>query len=183
MIEPDGIGVVSFTGTPFKQKVNNRLFISGDVDILVTAYDRVDGNVSSRKLGLYRAGYQVLKEDGSAVEGFDPAMMNIEFNRLPPDDSSVFLVYAEGSGVSAYGHRRNSNTSSRTGPRRRSERRVAAHIRARAGQLHHKSDSRRFRRQSGIRQINRSSNNNSEMSRPFQPLDGSVNISLSISHH
>ncbi|HKS40849.1 MAG TPA: NHL repeat-containing protein [Blastocatellia bacterium] len=103
VIEPDGIEVVSSTGTPFKQKVNNRLFISGDVDILVTAYDRVDGNVSSRKLGLYRAGYQVLKEDGSAVEGFDPAMMNIEFNRLPPDDSSVFLVYAEGSGVSAYG--------------------------------------------------------------------------------
>ena len=103
MIEHDGIEVVSSTGTPFKQKVNNRLLVSGDVDILATAYDRVDGNVSSRKLGLYRAGYQVLKEDGSAVEGFDPPMMNIEFNRLPPDDSSVFLVYAEGSGVSAYG--------------------------------------------------------------------------------
>ena len=102
-IEPDGIGVVSSTGTPFKQKVNNRLLISGDVDIIATAYDRVDGNVSSRKLGLYRAGYQVLKEDGSAVEGFEQALMNIEFNRLPPDDSSVFLVYAEGSGVSAYG--------------------------------------------------------------------------------
>ena len=102
-IEPDGIEVVSSTGTPFKQKVNNRLLISGDVDIIATAYDRVDGNVSSRKLGLYRAGYQVLKEDGSAVEGFDPPMMNIEFNRLPPDDSDVFLVYGEGSGVSAYG--------------------------------------------------------------------------------
>jgi hypothetical protein len=30
-------------------------------------------------------------------------MINIEFNRLPPDDSSVFVAYAEGSGVSAYG--------------------------------------------------------------------------------
>jgi len=102
-IETDGIEVVSSTGTPFKQKVNNRLLISGDVDIIATAYDRVDGNVSSRKLGLYRAGYQVLKEDRSAVLGFDPPVMNIEFNRLPPDDLDVFLVYGKGSGVSAYG--------------------------------------------------------------------------------
>src|SRR6185503_20489029 len=73
------------------------------VDILVTAYDRVDGNISSRKLGLYRVGYQLLKEDGSAVAGFAQPLMNIEFNRLPPDDSSVLTVYAAGSGVSAYG--------------------------------------------------------------------------------
>ena len=30
-------------------------------------------------------------------------MINIEFNRMPPEDSSVFRVYAVGSGVSAYG--------------------------------------------------------------------------------
>jgi sugar lactone lactonase YvrE len=102
-IEPGGIEVVGANGAPFKQKANNRLLISGDVDILVTAYDRVDGNVSSRKLGLYRAGYQLLKEDGAAVKGFEQPLANIEFNRLPPDDSSVFSVYAEGSGVSAYG--------------------------------------------------------------------------------
>jgi hypothetical protein len=29
--------------------------------------------------------------------------MNIEFNRLPADDTAVSLVYAAGSGVSAYG--------------------------------------------------------------------------------
>jgi sugar lactone lactonase YvrE len=102
-IEPDGIEVVSSNGTPFKQRLNNRLLISGDVDILATAYDRVDGNVSSRKLGIYRIGYQLLKEDGTTVNGFEQPLMNIEFNRLPPDDSSVFSVYAEGSGVSAYG--------------------------------------------------------------------------------
>lgn len=102
-IEPDGIEVVGSNGTPFKQRLNNRLLISGDVDILATAYDRVDGNVSSRKLGLYRAGYQLLKGDGTVVKGFEQPLMNIEFNRLPPDDSSVFSVYAEGSGVSAYG--------------------------------------------------------------------------------
>jgi sugar lactone lactonase YvrE len=102
-IEPGGIEVVNSAGEPFKQKRAGRLVISGDVDILVTAYDRADGNLSSRKLGLYRVGYQLLKEGGSPVAGFEQPLMNIEFNRLPPDDSSVLTAYAAGSGVSAYG--------------------------------------------------------------------------------
>lgn len=102
-IEPDGIEVVSSTGEIFKQKINDRLVISGDVDIVLTAYDRVDGNGPARKLGLYKAGYQILREDGSALSGFEQPLINIEFHRLPPGDESVFLVYAEGSGVSDYG--------------------------------------------------------------------------------
>ncbi|HXG92337.1 MAG TPA: NHL repeat-containing protein [Blastocatellia bacterium] len=102
-IEPNGIEVVNQAGELFKQKRNGRLVITGDVDILVTAYDRIDGNGANRKLGLYRAGYQVLKEDGTAAAGFEQPLINIEFNRLPPDDESVRVVYADGSGVSAYG--------------------------------------------------------------------------------
>ncbi len=102
-IERDGIEVVSRTGQIFKQKINGRVVISGDVDIVMTAYDRVDGNGPTRKLGLYKAGYQILKEDGSPISGFEQPLTNIEFNRMPPGDESVFLVYAEGSGVSAYG--------------------------------------------------------------------------------
>jgi sugar lactone lactonase YvrE len=102
-IEPKGIEVISASGQPFNQGGKARLTISGDVDIVVTAYDRVDGNVSSRKLGLYRAGYQLLKEDSTPVAGYEQPLINIEFNRLPPGDESVFLVYAQGSGVSAYG--------------------------------------------------------------------------------
>jgi sugar lactone lactonase YvrE len=102
VIEPNGIEVMTTDWQPFKQKVNNRLLINGDVRIVVTAYDRADGNNASRKLGLYRAGYQILKEDGSPVAGFEQPLMNIEFNRLPTDDA-VTIVYAEGSGVSAYG--------------------------------------------------------------------------------
>jgi hypothetical protein len=70
---------------------------------VVTAYDLVDGNNKSRKLGLYRLGYQLLNEDGSPVQGFEQPLINIEFNRLPADDAAVRKVYAEGSGVSAYG--------------------------------------------------------------------------------
>ncbi|HVG22302.1 MAG TPA: NHL repeat-containing protein [Blastocatellia bacterium] len=102
-IEPNGVEVITASGQPFDRKGKGRLTVSGDVDIVVTAYDRVDGNVGSRKLGLYRAGYQLLKEDGSPVAGYEQPLINIEFNRLPPGDESVFLTYAAGSGVSAYG--------------------------------------------------------------------------------
>jgi hypothetical protein len=88
---------------PFKDKRAGHLVVSGDVAILVTAYDRVDGNGTNRKLGLFRIGYQLLYEDGTAVTGFEQPLINIEFNRLPAEDSPVFKAYAPGSGVSAYG--------------------------------------------------------------------------------
>jgi len=88
---------------PLKDKRAGHLVVSGDVAILVTAYDRVDGNGANRKLGLFRIGYQLLNEDGTAVKGFEQPLINIEFSRLPAEDSPVFKVYAPGSGVSAYG--------------------------------------------------------------------------------
>ena len=108
VIEPNGIEVIKAGAAgrpdePLTEKRNGRLVVSGDVKIVVAAYDRVDGNVASRKLGLYRAGYQLLREDGSAVAGFEQPLVNIEFNRLPPDDADVAIAYAPGSGVSAYG--------------------------------------------------------------------------------
>lgn len=103
IIEPNGIEVANATGEIFGQKRDGRIVVTGDVDILVTAYDRVDGNAASRKLGLYRAGYQVLDSSGAPVKGFEQPLVNIEFNRLPPDDEATMIVYGEGSGVSAYG--------------------------------------------------------------------------------
>jgi len=103
VLEPGGIEILSTSGQPFTRTREGRLVISGDVDIVVTAYDKVDGNVKQRKLGLYKAGYQLSRADGGAVKGFEEPLINIEFNRLPPDDPSVFVAYAEGSGVSAYG--------------------------------------------------------------------------------
>ena len=102
-IEPDGIEVVNTNFEPLTEKRDGRLMVAGDVDILVTAYDTIDGNNSSRKLGLYRLGYQLLNDDGTAVKGFEEPLFNIEFSRMPPDNGSVFLIYAPGSGVSAYG--------------------------------------------------------------------------------
>jgi hypothetical protein len=111
-IEPNGIEVVSAAGLNpksekpyqlFTQKRDGHLIVSGDVAILVTAYDRVDGNVATRKLGLYRLGYQLLDAAGRPVKGFEQPLINIEFNHVPADPLSVFRAYAAGSGVSAYG--------------------------------------------------------------------------------
>ncbi|HEY7914280.1 MAG TPA: NHL repeat-containing protein [Blastocatellia bacterium] len=103
IIEPGGVEVSGAAGQVFKEKENGRLVITGDVDIIVTVYDTADGIGAGRKLGIYKAGYQVLDEAGNAVAGFEQPIINIEFNRLPPGDEPVFIVYAEGSGVSAYG--------------------------------------------------------------------------------
>jgi hypothetical protein len=103
IIEPNGIEVLDVKGQPFKEKANGRLQITGDVMIAVTAYDQVDGNNKTRKLGLYKVGYQLLNEDGTPALGFEQPLVNIEFNRLPAGEEAVKIVYAEGSGVSAYG--------------------------------------------------------------------------------
>lgn len=85
-----------------KAKRIDRPVISGDVSIVVNAYDRMDGNGANRKLGIFRIGYQLLHGDGTPVNGFEQPLINIEFSRLL-EDSSVTRVYAQGSGVSAYG--------------------------------------------------------------------------------
>jgi len=89
--------------TSFDLKDGGRISVSGDVAIIVTAFDKIDGNLPGRKLGLYRVGYQLLTAAGKPATGFEQPLMNIQFNRLPPDDSSVLKAYASGSGVSAYG--------------------------------------------------------------------------------
>ena len=96
------IEIVAANNSIFKEQ-RGRLVVSGDVAIVVTAYDRVDGNIPNRKLGLYRIGYQLLEANGSPVKGFERPLINIEFDRLPPEDASVLKAYAPGSGVSAYG--------------------------------------------------------------------------------
>ena len=103
VIEPNGIEVISAeSGSAFKDKVGGRILINGDVQIIAAAYDQTDGNVRSRKLGLYRMGYQLLRDDGSPAPGYEQPLINMEFNRLPPDEA-VSIVYAAGSGISAYG--------------------------------------------------------------------------------
>jgi sugar lactone lactonase YvrE len=88
-------------------KQGKRLLVardSGPLAIIVDAYDQTDGNAARRKLGLYKVGYQVLAADGAPLPGFEKPHVNIEFNRLPPDQESVKVAYADKSGITVYGN-------------------------------------------------------------------------------
>lgn len=75
----------------------------GPLDIVVDAFDQSDGNAARRRLGLYKAGYQLLDAGGAPLPGFEQPKVTIEFNRLPPDDESVKVAYAADSGITVYG--------------------------------------------------------------------------------
>ena len=75
----------------------------GPLAIVVEAWDQSDGNAARRKLGLYKVGYQILKADGTPLPGYEQPVINIEFNRLPPDRESVQVAYAKDSGITVYG--------------------------------------------------------------------------------
>lgn len=74
-------------------KPNQRINLSGKLRLVVQAFDRMDGNPERRRLGVYKLGYQILKEDKTAL--FEPKW-TISFEKMPEMDF-VNLVYAKGS--------------------------------------------------------------------------------------
>ncbi len=87
--------------TPIAETINtdSRIKLGGKTRIVVRAHDRMDGNSERRKLGVYRIGYQVLREDGTPLED---VKWTISFDRLP-DAEAVKYVYAAGSKSGATG--------------------------------------------------------------------------------
>lgn len=75
----------------------------GEVGIVVDAYDRMDGDQARRRLGIYKLGYQLLREDGSALPGFERPVITQVYDRLPRNREAVKLAYADNSGVTAHG--------------------------------------------------------------------------------
>jgi hypothetical protein len=93
-------------GATLARKPGKRLTVAragGPLSIVVEAYDQSDGNAARRKLGLYKVGYQILAADGAPLPGYEQPLVNIEFNRLPPDRESVQVAYAKDSGITVYG--------------------------------------------------------------------------------
>ena len=105
-IARNGIQIVRDGGERFTVRKKGRLVIDGVVDIVVDAWDQVDGNRPSRRLGLYRLGYQILNRDRSPVPGFDLPRETIRFDRLIGGTDAPRVVYASGSGIPFYGRRR-----------------------------------------------------------------------------
>jgi sugar lactone lactonase YvrE len=105
IIMPGGIELYSEAGNRIVPPRRGPIPVSGRVAIVVEAYDRVDGSGARRKLGVYKLGYQVLGADGVPAPGFDQPCMTIEFDRLPAEADAPHLIYADGSGITAYGAR------------------------------------------------------------------------------
>jgi len=76
---------------------------AGGLQLVVEAWDQVDGNLPRRRLGLYALGYQILDADGRALPGHEQPRMNIEFNRMPPQADAAKVAYAEDSGITVHG--------------------------------------------------------------------------------
>ena len=75
----------------------------GELQIVVNAYDQVDGNLARRKLGLYKLGYQVLRADGTPLPGFEQPVITQVYDRLPRNPDAVKAAYAPTSGITVYG--------------------------------------------------------------------------------
>ncbi len=76
-----------------------RIQLAGKTRIIIRAYDQMDGNVERRRLGIYQAGYQILRADGSPL---NETQWTIKFDRMP-DPAAIPFVYAEGSKSGATG--------------------------------------------------------------------------------
>lgn len=75
----------------------------GEIQIVVNAYDQVNGNLARRKLGLYKLGYQVLRADGTPLPGYEQPVITQVYDRLPRNPDAVKAVYAPTSGITVYG--------------------------------------------------------------------------------
>jgi sugar lactone lactonase YvrE len=101
----DHVHLVTLDGMPVVAQRRAPLVVDQPVQVVVDAWDQVDGNEARRRLGLYRLGYQVLHRDGTPVPGFEQPRETIRFDRLEPDPAAATLVYASGSGIPFYGRR------------------------------------------------------------------------------
>lgn len=76
----------------------SRINLSGKTRVVVRAYDQMDGNADRRRLGVYKIGYQILRNSEPL---FQPKW-TILFERMP-EPEAVKFVYAKGSKSGATG--------------------------------------------------------------------------------
>jgi len=104
-IEQDGVQLFDQTGKRFSEKEAGKLIVSGNVRIVVDAFDRNEMNSERRRLGVYSLGYQVFTGNNTSTpaSGFDSLKTTILFNRLPADDNATKIAFADESGITVYG--------------------------------------------------------------------------------
>ena len=104
VIPRSGVRLFAEDGLPITRAERGRLIVDGHVEIVVDAWDQVDGNAARRRLGVYSLGYQVLHPDASPAPGFAAPRQTIVFDRLP-SETAASLLFAAGSGIREYGNR------------------------------------------------------------------------------
>jgi len=101
-----GIRVFDSLWQPLTRRLRGRIAVSGQVQLVVDAWDQADGNRPERRLGLYELGYQVLNRNGTPATGFETVRETLRFDRMSADADAARLVYAHGSGIPFYRGRR-----------------------------------------------------------------------------
>ena len=100
------ISLIDADGKAVKQQANNRLLVPrslGEVQIVVDAFDQMDGGQQRRRLGLYKVGYQLLNADGGIIPGMEQPLITQQYDRLPRNREAVKLAYAASSGITVHG--------------------------------------------------------------------------------
>lgn len=102
----DGVSLLDEADQPIAMRRDGRVRVprhGGGVQVVVEAWDQVDGNLPRRRLGLHRVGYQVLDAQGVPVPGFEQPAMNLDFSRMPAHPDAVKVAYAADSGITVHG--------------------------------------------------------------------------------
>ncbi|WP_066804006.1 hypothetical protein [Sphingomonas asaccharolytica] len=105
----DDIYVLDANGQRLSEMQKGRLVVpaaGGAVGIVAEAWDQVDDNAARRRLGLYAAGFQILKQDGTPVAGFERPRITIEFDRMPTAAFAAKVAYAPDSGDTVHSDQR-----------------------------------------------------------------------------
>jgi len=102
----DDLALLDAFDTPMTSREDGRVILPGDgggLQIVVEAWDQVDGNLPRRRLGLHALGWQLLAADGAPMPGFETPRFTIDFDRMPPHREAVRVAYSADSGITVHG--------------------------------------------------------------------------------
>ncbi|USX18447.1 gluconolaconase [Oxalobacteraceae bacterium OTU3REALA1] len=94
-------------GKRLKEMAGGRLLVRrslGEVQIVVDAFDQMEGVQARRRLGLYKLGYQLLNAEGEVIPGMEQPVITQLYDRIPRNREAVKLAYMEGSGITVHGN-------------------------------------------------------------------------------
>jgi sugar lactone lactonase YvrE len=95
------------SGKRLKEMAGGRLLVRrslGEVQIVVDAFDQMNGVQARRRLGLYKLGYQLLDAEGEVIPGMEQPVITQLYDRIPRNREAVKLAYMEGSGITVHGN-------------------------------------------------------------------------------